>query len=231
MKSFAVTGEPSEYFSPSRSVKVYVRPSDDSVGFAFAAAGIGFSVLGSNVMRASKTCIVCATSLTNDSFCGSIVSGSEPVLVVISPLASRFAPPGDAVVFPGVLVHAVAMSPAIMSRDRSDHKPLLRRMHCLLAKFARPGNAVRKRGCAVVEAGPTFPSGPPPSVPPAAPWIGKSPGSRVILGPLQDHYQAFSAEVQGAVYRQVVTFQVSASSFGGACGPSRARGVRSTRRR
>src|SRR5690349_4293965 len=78
--------------------------------------------------------MVCATSLTNDSFCGSIVSGSEPVLVVISPFGSRpaVAPPGEAVVFPGVLVHAVAMSPAIMSSERRDHKPLLRRMHCLL---------------------------------------------------------------------------------------------------
>src|SRR6202007_1391599 len=105
----------------------------DSVGSAFAApVATGFRVLGSRASRASKTCIVCATSFTNDSFCGAIVSGSDPVFVVISPFGSRLSVAAEGVVFPGVLVHAVATSPAIMSRDRSDHKPLLRRMHCLL---------------------------------------------------------------------------------------------------
>src|SRR2546428_11799886 len=83
-------------------------------------------------MRDSKTIMVCATSLTNDSFCGSIVSGSAPVLVVSSPFGSALSVPPDGVVVPGVLVHAAARSPAIMSRDRSDQRPLLRRMHCLL---------------------------------------------------------------------------------------------------
>src|SRR5256885_13729502 len=35
--------------------------------------------------------MVCATSLTNDSFCGSIVSGSPPVLVFSSPFGSTAA--------------------------------------------------------------------------------------------------------------------------------------------
>src|SRR6184192_158114 len=35
--------------------------------------------------------MVCATSLTNDSFCGSIVSGSPPVLVFSSPFGSAAA--------------------------------------------------------------------------------------------------------------------------------------------
>src|SRR2546423_8110498 len=39
-------------------------------------------------MSASKTIMVCATSLTNDSFWGSIVSGSPPVLVFSSPFGS-----------------------------------------------------------------------------------------------------------------------------------------------
>src|SRR3982074_3116874 len=48
--------------------------------------------------------MVCATSLTNDSFCGSIVSGSPPVLVFSSPFGSA------AAVFPvfGALVREPA---------------------------------------------------------------------------------------------------------------------------
>src|SRR3954470_570786 len=89
--------------------------------------------------------MVCATSLTNDSFCGSIVSGSAPAFVVISPLVSTSAPPGDVVDVPGALVHAVAKSPAIMSSDRIDHIALLRRMHAsfLFARLGTAGGLVR----------------------------------------------------------------------------------------
>src|SRR3954468_21807602 len=76
--------------------------------------------------------MVCATSLTNDSFCGSMVSGSAPAFVVISPLVSTASPPGDDVAGPGAPVHAEAKSPAIMSSDRIGNIALLRRMHCLL---------------------------------------------------------------------------------------------------
>jgi len=61
------------------------------LGWSFAAPGIGLSVFGSNAMRASKTIMVWATSLTNDSFCGSIVSGSPPVLVFSTPFGSMAA--------------------------------------------------------------------------------------------------------------------------------------------
>ena len=82
-------------------------------------------------MSASKTIMVCATSLTNDSFCGSMVSGSAPVLLMSSPFGSVASPADEGVVVPGVPVHAEAKSPAIMSIDRRDQM-LLRRMHCLL---------------------------------------------------------------------------------------------------
>src|SRR5947199_10240234 len=113
--------------------------------------------------------MVWATSFTNDSFCGSIVSGSEPSLVVISPFGSRPAPPGEALLVPGVPVHAVAMSPAIMSRDRSDHKPLLRRMHCLLLN-SRTDEPPR-RGYAKRWKWGYVPGSPPPSVLPRAPVV------------------------------------------------------------
>src|SRR5258706_1898150 len=97
--------------------------------------------------------MVCATSLTNDSFCGSMVSGSEPVLVVISPAgsmasAAAVAAP-DGLVVPGVLVQAVAMSPAIMSRDRSDQSVLLRRMHASFL-LVRLGTVILLRGWSAV---------------------------------------------------------------------------------
>jgi hypothetical protein len=45
---------------------------------------------------------------------------------------STASPPGEDVDVPGAAVHAAAKSPAMMSSDRVDHNPLLRRMHCLL---------------------------------------------------------------------------------------------------
>ena len=72
----------------SRSVNVYLRPSDETSGSFAAEPGIGLRVFASSRMRPSKTIMVWATSLTNDSFCGSMVSGSEPVFVVSSPFGS-----------------------------------------------------------------------------------------------------------------------------------------------
>jgi hypothetical protein len=51
-----------------------------------------FPVFTSAVMRPSKTLIVTPISLTNDSFWGSIVSGSAATRVVSSPLGSASAP-------------------------------------------------------------------------------------------------------------------------------------------
>src|ERR1700704_5790557 len=73
-------------------------------------------------MSASKTIMVCATSLTNDSFCGSIVSGSPPVLVFSSPFGS-IAEALLAVFGEVVPWQAVTIIETATSITRIDHRP------------------------------------------------------------------------------------------------------------
>src|SRR6266568_4596414 len=73
-------------------------------------------------MRASKTIMVWATSLTNDSFCGSIVSGSPPVLVFSSPFGSAAAAL-LAALLPCPPWHAVTIIETAINMTRIDQRP------------------------------------------------------------------------------------------------------------
>src|SRR5438105_13643316 len=66
--------------------------------------------------------MVCATSLTNDSFCGSIVSGSPPVLVFSSPFGSAAAAL-LAALLPCPPWHAVTIIETATSITRIDQRP------------------------------------------------------------------------------------------------------------
>src|SRR6266568_5551209 len=73
-------------------------------------------------MRASKTIMVWATSLTNDSFCGSTVSGSPPVLVFSSPFGSAAAAL-LAALLPCPPWHAVTIIETAINMTRIDQRP------------------------------------------------------------------------------------------------------------
>src|SRR5437667_10798495 len=110
---------PSEYLSPSRRVYVYVLPSELIFGWSFAAAGLTFPVVTSAVMSGSNTLMLTPISFTNDSTCGSMVSGSALILVVSSPLGSAWSPPPLALGPPPVCVQAPTTNARSVMSDKS----------------------------------------------------------------------------------------------------------------
>src|SRR5258708_32090500 len=199
--------------------------------------------------------MVCATSLTKDSFCGSIVSGSPPVLVFSSPFGST------AAVLPvfGELVpwHAVTIIETETSMARIDQRPERRwiiRSLQLLWRATVVRVADEYGGRHATDAGQPdplklgslrLPHWPHPRT--AAAERCRTAWDRVIVwsaaaqrqlrdssDPVAFHYPSSAETVQvgqGVTNRHSRAFQVSGEPLEAGSTPDRARGATSTRSR